>query len=240
MTIEPWHYDTAEDLDQTMIERLRGFPGRPDLLVYGMRMLAALMIRGWLRTYHRLKITGREHLPGEGSYVLVANHSSHLDALSLLSALPLGRLHHVFPAAAKDFFFVSIPRVAVAAVVVNALPFDRESNPRQSLSLCRELLANPGNVLLLFPEGTRSMTGQLDQFKPGVGLLLAGMDCPVVPCYLDGAYAALPKGSRFPRPRRIHVTIGEPLNYSGLKRGKKAALQICHELQEAVSRLAAG
>ncbi len=122
MTIEPWHYDTAEDLDQTMVERLQGFPRRPDLLVYGMRMLAALMIRGWLRTYHRLKITGREHLPGEGSYVLVANHSSHLDALSLLSALPLGRLHHVFPAAAKDFFFVSIPRVAVAAVVVNALP----------------------------------------------------------------------------------------------------------------------
>jgi len=238
MTLEPWHYDKAEDLDQTMVERLGEFPRRPDILVYGTRMLTALMIRGWLRTYNRLKISGREHLPREGSYVLVANHASHLDTLSILSALPLGKLHHVFPAAAKDFFFVSVPRVAVAALVVNALPFDRKANARQSLGLCREILAGEGNVLLLFPEGTRSMTGELGEFKPGIGLLLAGMDCPVVPCHLDGAFESLPKGGRFPRPRKIHLKIGEPLNYKDLKRGKKSALRICEELHEAVSRLA--
>jgi len=144
----------------------------------------------------------------------------------------------VFPAAAKDFFFVSVPRVAVAAVVVNALPFDRKANARQSLGLCREILSNPGNVLLLFPEGTRSTTGQMGEFKPGIGLLLAGMDCPVVPCHLDGVFESLPKGGRFPRPRKIHLNIGQPLNYKDLKRGKKSALQICEELHEAVKRLA--
>ena len=240
MTAEPWQYDTVDDLDQSLVERLRRFPREPDMLVYSARAMAALCIRGWLRTYHRLSIVGRENLPREGSFVLVANHASHLDAVSILSALPLGKLHRVFAAAAKDFFFVSVPRVAVAAVVVNALPFDREVNPRQGLRLCSELLANSGNALLLFPEGTRSTTGQLGEFKPGIGLLLAGADYPVIPCYLDGPFRAMPKGSRFPRPRRIRLTIGKPHNYAELKRGKKSAIRICEELRDAIVALSNG
>ncbi len=183
-----------------MVERLRSFPREPDLLVYSLRMLAATLLRGWLRVYHRLRIFGRENLPGDGSFVLVANHCSHLDALTILSAMPIRKLHRVFPAAAQDFFFVSIPRLTVAAVVVNALPFNRQANIRQSLSLCRQLLENPGNVLLLFPEGTRSTTGELGEFKAGIGLMLAGTSVPVVPCWLDGTFRAWPKGSWFPRP----------------------------------------
>jgi 1-acyl-sn-glycerol-3-phosphate acyltransferase len=237
--MEPWHYDTFEDLDQSVIDRLRRFPREPDILVYSARIVAALILRAWLKVYHRLSIVGRENIPREGSFVLVANHASHLDTLSLLAALPLRKLHRVFPAAAKDFFFVNVPRTAFAAVVVNALPFDRETNIRQSLSLCRQLLANPGNVLLIFPEGTRSATGELGEFKPGVGLLLAGIEVPVVPCYLEGAFQAWPKGKRFPRPRDVRLVIGEPRRYSHLKRGKEAAVQICQDLRDAVVALAA-
>ena len=200
MTMEPWHYDTAEDIDQTMVQRLRNFPREPDLLVYSARLVVAVLLRGWLRVYHRLQIFGGGNLPGSGSYVLVANHCSHLDALTILSAMPLRKLHRVFPAAAQDFFFVSIPRLAIAAVVVNALPFNRQSNIRQSLSLCRQLLENPGNILLIFPEGTRSTTGELGEFKSGIGLMLAGTQVPIVPCYLDGTFRAWPKGNWFPRP----------------------------------------
>ncbi|MBI3990124.1 MAG: 1-acyl-sn-glycerol-3-phosphate acyltransferase, partial [candidate division NC10 bacterium] len=146
--MKEWRYDTAQDLDQTIVERLRRSPREPDMLVYGLRSLAALMIRAWLRVCHRLEVIGREDLPAEGSYVLVANHTSHLDALCLLSVLPLKKLHRAFPAAAADYFFTSIPRIAIAAVVVNALPFDRETHFRQSLNLCKELLANPGNILI--------------------------------------------------------------------------------------------
>ena len=235
-----WKYEPAHDLDQSLIERLRGFPREPDMLVYGARLMTALLIRGWQRLYHRLSIHGRENLPAHGSFVLVANHASHLDTLCLLSALPLAKLHRAFPAAAQDYFFVSVPRLMLAAVVVNSLPFDRQTNPLHSLHLCRRLLDNPGNILLIFPEGTRSVTGEIAEFKPGVGLFLAETDIPAIPCYLEGAHKAWPKGAWFPRPRRVRLTIGTPRTYAHLKPGKASALQICRELRDAVVALQSG
>ena len=222
-----------------MIERLRQFPREPDMLVYGARLAAMTSLRMWLRLYHRFRISGRENLSREGSFVLVANHASHLDVLCLLSAFPLRKVHRVFPAAAQDYFFVSVPRLATAAIVVNALPFDRQVSIRHSLSLCQRLLENPGNVLVIFPEGTRSVTGELGEFKPGIGLLVAGKDLPIVPCYLDGAHRAWGKGHRFPKPHRVRLSIGQPRNYSHLKPGKESALHIAEDLRNAVLALAA-
>src|SRR5207248_1251992 len=106
LAVDPWHYEPAGDLEEPLIERLRRFPREPDMLVYGLRLAAALACRGGLRLYHRLAISGRENLPRDGSFVLVANHASHLDVLCLLAALPLARIHRAFPAAAQDYFFV--------------------------------------------------------------------------------------------------------------------------------------
>jgi len=237
--IHEWQYDTAPEPHQALMERWRRFPRKPDMLVYGIRSLAALAIRAWLRVYHRMEVIGGEHLPAEGSYVLVANHTSHLDALSLLSVLPLRKVHRAFPVAAADYFFTSIPRLAMATVIMNALPFDRRAHFRQSLTLCQEVLANPGNILILFPEGTRSTSGKIGEFKPGIGLLLAGTSVPVLPCYTSGAFNAWPKGRMLPRPGRLRLMIGAQRNYSGLRPGKEAALQICQELRQAVLELAA-
>jgi 1-acyl-sn-glycerol-3-phosphate acyltransferase len=236
--MDPWHYEPARDLEQSMMDRLRNFPREPDMLVYGLRMGAALVSRNWLRLYHRLSITGRENLPESGSFVIVANHASHLDAVCLLAALPFQRLHRTFPAAARDYFFVNAPRVLLAAVVVNALPFDRKANPRQSLSLCHRLLEGPGNALILFPEGTRSATCEVGEFKAGIGLLVAGTPCPVVPCYLEGCGRAWPKQAWVPRPRKVALRIGPPRNYSGYARGKESALLIARDLRESVLALA--
>src|ERR1043166_863693 len=221
-----------------MVQRLRNFPREPDMLVYGMRSLAALILRGWLGTYHRLEVRGRENLPKEKSFVLVANHSSHLDTVCLLAALPLRRLHRAFPAAAADYFFKSVPRTWMATVVVNALPFARQTQVRQSLAICGELLANAGNVLIIFPEGTRSTTGELQEFKGGIGALVAGRDVPVLPCYLDGAFSAWPKGSSWPRPRKVRLIIGAPRNYAALPPEKNASSAIAAELRDAVKELA--
>jgi 1-acyl-sn-glycerol-3-phosphate acyltransferase len=235
---ETWHYDPARDLDEPLLERLKSFPREPDMLVYGSRFAAALALRAWLRVYHRLEIIGRENLPATGSLVLVANHSSHLDALCLLSALPLRRLHRAFPAAAQDYFFVSVPRLLLATVVVNALPFQRNASPRQSLTICRKLLEVDGNILVLFPEGTRTTGEQPAEFKPGVGLIVAGTEIPVVPCYLEGAGRAWPKGKNFPRPRRVRVKIGPPRKYPHLSPGKVGARAVAEDLRNAVLALA--
>jgi 1-acyl-sn-glycerol-3-phosphate acyltransferase len=237
--MELWHYDPPPDLAQPLVERLRRFPREPDMLVFGVRGLSAVVLRGWLKLYHRFTVVGRENLPSEGSYVMVANHCSHLDTLCLQAALPLRKLHRAFPAAAKDYFFVSTPRVLLAAIVTNALPFDRKLDPRQGLELCGHLLDNPGNVLIVFPEGTRSETGELRPFKPGLGLLLAGRDVPVVPCLLEGTFAALPKGTSIPRPRSICLRIGTPRRYGDRRAGKRSAMEICSDLHDAVAALSA-
>jgi 1-acyl-sn-glycerol-3-phosphate acyltransferase len=105
------------------------------------------------------------------------------------------------------------------------------------LALCQKLLATPGNILILFPEGTRSATGELGEFKPGIGLMLAGSEFPVVPCNLRGAARALPKGSWLPRPRRIELIVGKPRSFAHLKRGKDSALEIATELRVAIQEL---
>ncbi|HEX8279941.1 MAG TPA: lysophospholipid acyltransferase family protein, partial [Chthoniobacterales bacterium] len=199
--------------------------------------LVALIIRGLLRTYHRLEIEGAEHLPKERSFVMVANHSSHLDTVCLLAALPFRRLHRAFPAAAADYFFQSVPRTWIASVVVNALPFSRRVNVRQTLTVCSELLANEGNILIIFPEGTRSTTGATQEFKCGIGALVAGRDVDVLPCYLHGAFRAWPKGCSFPRPRKVRLTIGPPRNYAARGNDKASISLIASELRHAVEQL---
>lgn len=234
MRPEAWTYETAPDLGEPLVERLKRFPREPDMLIYGVRWLVALLIRVYLKIWHRLEIRGAEHLPADDSFVLVANHASHLDTLALLAALPFSRLHNAFPAAAADTFFVSVPRIALAAIVVNALPFHRKARQRRSLDLCRALLGNPANVLILFPEGTRSATGEIGAFRPGVGLLLAGSGVRVVPCRIEGTHEAWPKCAWLPRPRKVRLTIGAPREYAGRPRSRESAERIAAELREAV------
>ena len=232
-----WRYESAADLEQPMLERLRHFPREPDMLVYGLRTLAALIIRGLLRTYCRFEVAGAENLRTERSLVLVANHSSHLDTVCLLAALPFRKLHRAFPAAAADYFFRSVARTWIASVVVNALPFERRVHVRHTMTVCDRLLANAGNILIIFPEGTRSLDGKVQEFKCGIGALVAGRDVDVLPCYLDGAHRAWPKGKRLPRPRKVRLVIGAPRNYAARAADKASIASIAAELQIAVKQL---
>lgn len=238
MAGDEWEYHPPPTIDASLSEQLRHFPREPSMLVYALRSIAALVLRGWLRVYHRLSVTGTEHLPETGSFILVCNHTSHLDTLCMLAAVPLRRIHRTFPAAAADYFFSSVPRSAVSAILINALPFDRKVKGAESLGVCSELLKNEGNVLILFPEGTRTQDGTMSRFRSGIGRLVAGTDLPVVPCYLDGGVRAWPKGKAIPRPRKLTLKIGEARTFGHLDPESGAVRQICVDLQEAVASLA--
>ena len=229
-----WEYRPTGDFDKSPIERLSAFPRHPDMFVYAVRFAVHALLRVWLRVWHRYAVRGREHLPLDRPFVMVANHSSHLDALSLLCALPLRRIQKAYPAAAKDYFFTTLPKIAFSAVVVNAMPFDRKENPRESLDVCRDLLATPEHVLILFPEGTRTTTGALNPFKPGIGFLIAGTPVPVVPCFLAGAFRAWPKGGWFPRPYKLELRIGAPLVFADESADKDGAKRVAAKLEEQV------
>jgi len=235
--MKKWLYEPVRDVDQAPADRLGQFPREPDMIVHGLRSFSALIIRGLLRIYNHFEIVGHENLRTNRSLVMVANHCSHLDTLCLLAALPLAKLHRAFPAAASDYFFQSVPRLWAAEILVNALPFARQARVRQSLSLCRELLANPGTILIIFPEGTRSTTGEVGEFKSGIGALVAGRDVAVAPCFIDGSFRAWPKGKRFPRPRKVRLFVGTPRNYCDRGTDKNDIGAIAAELRDAVNEL---
>lgn len=206
-----WRYRPVTGLDAPLKSRLGSFRRRPEMWTYLLRSLSQWVTRLVLKHYHRLEIHGTEHLPKDASFVLVANHVSHLDALCLGAATPWSMRHRVFAAAASDYFFSRTVTAAGAVVGVNALPFDRQGGGEESLNSCRDLLTerNP-SALIIFPEGTRAADGQLGRFRSGIGRLVAGTDIPVVPCHLSGAHGAWPKGSRWPRPGKLLLRIGRP------------------------------
>jgi long-chain acyl-CoA synthetase len=179
------------------------------------------------------RVQGAERLDAlDGPVLMVANHTSHLDAPSVLSVLPAGRRRRTVVAAAEDYFFGSALGGATWMVAIGAIPFRRRGNVAASLRHCGEL-ARAGYSILIFPEGTRSPDGWLRAFKPGVGLLARELGLPVVPIHLDGAYGILPKGRGWPRPGPLTVRIGEPIRVSRELSNSEASAA----LEDAVRRL---
>jgi len=208
-----------------------------EIVVRTLRCGIQLTMRGALRACHRLAVTGRENLPVSQSFIMVCNHSSHLDAVCLLASLPLRRVHHAFPVAAADYFFSTPVRSVLSRIAVNGLPLDRHGGAG-CLEGCRERLANPETVLIIFPEGTRSSSGELGRFRSGVARLVAGTRTPVVPCHLSGAFEAWPKGRALPRPFPLRLRIGEPRTFPDVSvLDRQAVADVSAKLRDEVAAL---
>jgi 1-acyl-sn-glycerol-3-phosphate acyltransferase len=193
--------------------------------------------RLYLRLYHRFSVTGADNLPAP-PFVMVANHSSHLDILALTSALPARYLERVHPIAAEDHFFASFSGSLFAAMAINALPLKRKAARGKDLALLRERLAEDRLIYVLFPEGTRSRDGRMAPFKAGIGALLAASDVPVVPCCLEGAFAALPPQRHWPRPARLRLAIGKPIGVADCPNDRGGWIEVASRCEKEVRRLA--
>jgi 1-acyl-sn-glycerol-3-phosphate acyltransferase len=153
-----------------------------------------------------VEIIGREKLKKtSGAFVVVANHSSHLDAPLILGALPRKLSRYLAAGAAADYFFDVWWRRGLTALFFNAFPVDRSGNHPRRVS-AKQLLQR-GVPLLVFPEGTRSKDLKLHAFKPGSAALAASVGVPVVPVTLIGAGEAHPRGSSWPKPGRLPVAV---------------------------------
>lgn len=151
----------------------------------------------------------------DGPVIYIANHNSHLDAMSLMTIVPSHRIHLTHSVAAQDFFGRSGFRSWSMKNLVNAVLISRTKEERNvdPIELLDAMLRQ-GHSLILFPEGTRGVPGVMADFKRGVGHLASRHpDIPVIPVYLDGLYRNLPKGRTMIVPFGGTLVMGEALNF---------------------------
>jgi 1-acyl-sn-glycerol-3-phosphate acyltransferase len=233
-----WRFRPARDLGLPAGERLRSHAREPGLLSVLTHTAWRQLIRVYLRLFHRLSIAGAENLPAAPPFVLIANHTSHLDALVLASVLPRHLAHAVFALAAGEVFFSSLAASGFAAFAVNALPVWRKRTTERDLAFLRQRLEEDRLVYILFPEGTRSRSGAMAQFRPGIGALVAGGNVPVVPCCLAGTHAAWPPDRRLPHRGELRLLIGAPLLFHGASNDRAGWITVAATCEAAVRGLA--
>jgi 1-acyl-sn-glycerol-3-phosphate acyltransferase len=232
-----WRLVPARDLGLGPGERLRSIRRESGWIEAVFHALWGILIHAYLGICHRLRVEGLHHLPLRPPFVLVANHASHLDALALGAILPWGLRDRVFPLAAGDTFFEKGPVAAFAALLLNALPVWRRRCDRRDFEELRNRLTGEPCAFILFPEGTRTRTGRMGPFRPGIGRLVAATGVPVIPCYLRGPFEAAPPRCFFPRFRRITLTVGAPLTFEAAENSREGWSQVAADIEGAVCSL---
>jgi long-chain acyl-CoA synthetase len=178
-------------------------------------------LRGGMRAlYERVletDIYGSTYVPPFGGYIVAANHASHLD--TGLVKYALGEQGDALVAlAAKDYFFDDPVRRMYFENFTNLVPMERHGSLRESLRLAGEVIRD-GYILLIFPEGTRSETGIMSDFKPSLGYLAMTNKCGILPMYLSRTHEAMPKGRYLPkRGERVSAHVGPFLSYEAIQK----------------------
>lgn len=229
-----WQYSSAHDLGLEAQQRHCSPRRENDFTDNLVRLGWLASLRLVFKLWNRLEVHGLENVPANPPFVITANHTSHLDALVIASALSLRWRDHISPLAAGDYFFSSKTRAGLSAAILNALPIwrQRQRGQRHELGDLRDRLREQSAIYIVFPEGSRSRDGQLHEFKPGFATLVAGTNIPVVPCHLSGSFAALPPDKGVVRPQKIILQIGSPLTFEATANHAVGWRQLCDVVRE--------
>jgi len=178
----------------------------------------------------RVRVEGMANIDPGQTYIFAGNHCSQYDIFSFQGYFP-----HDFRWIAKKELF-RIPIFGQAMHRVGYIPIDR-SHGRQALKSLDEAAKRiaAGSSVLIFPEGTRSGDGTLQEFKTGAVLLAIKAGVPIVPLGFNGSYDVLPKGAVLPRSGEIVIRIGTPMSTAHYQAADKQKLAV--ELHAAVARL---
>ncbi len=183
-------------------------PAPPRSIIWRIAQVIA-----WLFTtlLFDLKVFGKHNIPRRGGALLLANHQSYLDPV--LIAVKLDRPVSYM---AKAELFEKKGSFKWLIESLHAFPVKRGTGDvgaiKQAIGRLEE-----GYLLNMYPEGTRSKTGELGPILPGVAVIVRRAGVPVIPVIIDGSFRAMPKGAKFPRKCRIRIYFGQPLKVDGLK-----------------------
>ena len=176
-----------------------------------------------------MNVRRSELLPTKGPAVLVANHNSHLDAVTLMSIFPLRMLPILRPVAAQDYFFRNPLLKWFALHIMGILPLDRKvkAKRRHPLAGIYEAIDRE-EIVIVFPEGSRGAPEQLGEFKAGIAHIAKKYpEVPVIPIFMHGLGKALPKGEALLVPFFLDVFIGEAIQWKDDKEVYMEELSAC-------------
>jgi long-chain acyl-CoA synthetase len=206
-----WDAILASPPDEQLISPLR----KPKRLTVLFFFLIGRIIRAVARVLMGFRVHGVANVPRRGPFIIAPNHVTSIDPVFVVCALPLGTVGQLFFVGAAEYFTTRFS--AWFARTANVVPVDPDANLVTAMQAGAAGL-RLGRVLILFPEGERSIDGTLKPFRKGAAILSTHLRAPIVPVALEGLYELWPRGRRFNwagllpwRATRASVTFGEPL-----------------------------
>ena len=188
----------------------------------------------WIKVWFRYQTRGKNYVPLTGGCLIASNHASFLDPPVITCSIPHRHVRFI----ARDTLFQTRLSIWWAANV-GIVKIDRTKGDVAALKDAIDV-AKQGGVLCVFPEGTRTEDGKLQQPKAGIGFLIEKAGVPVVPAYVDGTFSAFPKGARWASPCKVRVFFGKPVLPFELRqygKGKEAYKKMAELIMARIAEL---
>lgn len=212
--MKDWNYENEQWTKlPTYLKHLPLFTRHMDWTSIIVRFLWSLYLKNFVfKVYIRLSVKGtsfKELYRTQPRLIIICNHSSHLDATSITAAIPRRYWLNLYIAAAKDYFFSNPLFTFFSQHCLGAIPIDRKDRKGEAINLILKLLTElPRIWLIIFPEGTRSKDGKIQDFKRGVSIFAERSKTPILFTYLEGVMDLWPKGQIFAKPGKLTLHVG--------------------------------
>ena len=176
-----------------------------------------------------IKVSGSENIPQKGPFILCPNHSSYLDVPLLVAAMGYRALLFTFFLGYRAY--LEHPFLRWSKQLFRLIPIDPAAHVADTLTMCSYVLRNK-KALCLFPEGIRSIDGEIQEFKRGIGILIKELQVDAVPVYIRGAYEAWPPYTMFPSFGKIEVVFGRPASSEALGSSKGETIDMYQNIAD--------